>query len=246
MKSIILPPQNVAYTEHSTDSGSVEILGCYPGYGSTLGNAIRRVLLSSLEGAAATSIKIAGVQHEFSTIEHVREDVVQILLNMKRVRFQLFGEESVMVSLKARGEKVITAGDIKTTSDVKIANPDHVIATITDKKGQLDMDITVENGLGYVPVEQSDREEKEIGVIALDAIFTPVRRVNFSVENVRVGKRTDYEKVRLDIETDGTISPKDAFDRAVEILVEQFSSLVSKEEVAKEAVVEEKEKKSKK
>jgi len=245
MKSIILPPQNVEYTERDAASGSVEIIGCYPGYGSTLGNAIRRVLLSSLEGAAATSVNISGAQHEFSTIEHIREDVVQILLNLKRVRFESTSDEPVKVSLKAKGEKTVTAGDIDVSSDVRVANPDHVIANLTDKKATLDMEITVERGLGYVPVEQQEREEKEIGVIALDAIFTPVRRVNFTVDNVRVGKRTDYEKVRLDIETDGTISPRDAFDQSVAILVEQFSSLIAQEETVQKKG-EEKEEKPKK
>ncbi|QQS61412.1 MAG: DNA-directed RNA polymerase subunit alpha [Candidatus Moraniibacteriota bacterium] len=230
MKYAILPPQKVEYHEDDQFRGSVEIVGCYPGYGSTLGNALRRVLLSSLEGAAAVSIKISGVQHEFSTIEHVREDIIQILLNMKRVRFQVLGEESVKVSVKVKGEKVVTAGDIKVTSDIKVVNPDQVIATLTDKKAQFEMEIEVRKGLGYVPVEQQDRPEKEIGVIAIDAIFTPVKRVNFTVDNVRVGKRTDYERVRLDIETDGVMTPKEAFDRSVEILVEQFQSLISPKE----------------
>lgn len=227
MKYAILPPQKVEYREDSQYRGSIEITGCYPGYGSTLGNALRRVLLSSLEGAAAVSVKISGIQHEFSTIEHVREDVVAILLNMKRVRFQMYNDEPIKVSIKAKGEKVITAGDIKVTSDLKIVNPEQVIATLTDKKAVFEMEIEVRKGLGYVPVEHQERPDKEIGVIAIDAIFTPVKRVNFTVDNVRVGKRTDYERVRLDIETDGVVTPKEAFDRSVEILVEQFQSLIS-------------------
>jgi DNA-directed RNA polymerase subunit alpha len=230
----ILPPQKVEYHEEDASRGIVEVVGCYPGYGATLGNALRRVLLSSLEGAAATSIKIEGVQHEFSTLENIREDIVQVLLNLKRVRFQLEGEESVKVSLSAKGEKVITAGDIKTPTGVKVVNPEHILVTLTDKKAKFEAEIEVKRGLGYIPVEQQDRPEKEIGVIAVDAIFTPVRRVNFTVDNVRVGKRTDYERIRFEIETDGSISSKEAFERASQILVGQFSSFIEEKKVIEE------------
>jgi DNA-directed RNA polymerase subunit alpha len=183
------------------------------------------VLLSSLEGSAAVSVRIEGVQHEFSTLEYVREDIVQILLHIKQIRFQLDSDEPMKVFLKKKGECVVTAGDIETSTGIAVVNPDHIIAHLTDKKAKFEMEIEVQKGLGYVPVEQQEREEKMLGVIAIDAIFTPIKRVNFTVDNVRVGKRTDYEKIQLDIETDGTVSPKEAFDRAVHILVNQFQSL---------------------
>lgn len=230
----ILPPQKVEYHEEDASRGTVEVVGCYPGYGATLGNALRRVLLSSLEGAAATSIKIEGVQHEFSTLENIREDIVQVLLNLKRIRFQLEDEEFIKVSISAKGEGVVTAGDIKTPTGVHVVNPEHVLVTLTDKKSKFEAEIEIKRGLGYVPVEQQDRPEKEIGVIAVDAIFTPVKRVNFTVDNVRVGKRTDYERIRFDIETDGTITSKEAFEHASRILVEQFSSFVQSKETEEE------------
>lgn len=238
MEQKILPPKKVVSVETGTHAGTITIEGCHPGYGSTLGNSLRRVLLSSLPGAAITSVKIKGIQHEFSTIPGVLEDVVQIILNLKKVRFQVHGDEPVRVTLKVKGEKTVTAGDFKTSSDVEIVSADAPIATLTDKKAELEMEVEINRGIGYVPVEQQIREEKEVGVIAIDAIYTPVRRVNFLVQNMRVGKRTDYEKVVLDIETDGSISPKGAFDYAVAILVEQFSSLVNKEDVAGEDDIE--------
>lgn len=229
-QNTILPPAKVVYIEKNSFEGTIEIHGCYPGYGSTIGNSLRRVLLSSLEGAAVTSVKISGVQHEFSTLPGVLEDVVQIILNLKKVRFRMSSEEPVKATLKVKGEKEVTAESIKTSSSLEVINGDQLIATITDKKTVLEMEIEVRSGLGYIPVEQQERGEKEIGVIVIDAIYTPIKRVHFDVENMRVGKRTDYEKVTLGIETDGSISPKEAFDKSVSILVEQFSSLVGKEE----------------
>ncbi len=246
-------PESPKYTELAPNHGKFEILGCYPGYGTTLGNALRRVVLSSLAGAAARSVKIKGVSHEFSTIEGVMEDVVQIILNLKQVRFKLHGDEEgvVKVSLKSKGEGPVTASMIKTTSNVEIVNGDQVIATVTDKKTELEMEIEIDRGLGYVPVESRERDdEREIGVIAIDAIYTPVKRVNYEVENMRVGKRTDYDKITLEIVTDGSVTPEEAFEKSVSILVGQFSSLATKEgEVvapAEEATVEAPEKKAKK
>jgi len=229
-QNTILPPAKVTYLGKSSSEGVVEIHGCYPGYGSTIGNSLRRVLLSSLEGAAVTSVKITGVQHEFSTIPGVLEDVVQIILNLKKVRFRMNSDEPMKATLKVKGEKQVIAQDFKTPSNMEVINADQLIATITDKKTSLEMEIEVCSGLGYVPVEQQERGEKEIGVIAIDAIYTPIKRVYFDVENMRVGKRTDYEKVTLGIDTDGSISPKEAFDKSVAILVQQFSSLTGKEE----------------
>lgn len=235
----ITSPQKSEFTSLGENHGKFEILGCYPGYGTTLGNALRRVLLSSLEGAAAKSIKIKGVSHEFSTIPGVLEDVVQIILNLKQVRFKLHGDEAVKVTLKSKGEGVVTAGQIKTPSNVEIVTPNQVIATVTDKKTELEIEIEIDKGLGYVPVEQREREEREIGVIAIDAIYTPVKRVNYEIENMRVGKRTDYDKITLEIVTDGSISPVDAFEKGVRILVDQFSSLAEMENGKKEEVATE-------
>lgn len=235
MEQKILPPKKVVSVEETPSKGTVTIEGCYPGYASTIGNSLRRVLLSSLPGAAITSVKIKSVKHEFSTIPGVLEDVVQIILNLKKVRFHFEGEEPVRITLKAKGEKVITASDFKISSDVEIVNGDAVVATLTDKKAELEMEIEINRGIGYVPVEQQVREEKEVGAIAIDAIYTPVRRVNFTVQNMRVGKRTDYEKVILDIETDGSISPKGAFDYAVGILIEQIGFLAKGDKESTEA-----------
>lgn len=250
MQSIAIP-QKPKFTQVNEKTGKFEIEGCYPGYGTTLGNALRRVLLSSLEGAAITSVKIKGATHEFSTISGVLEDVIQIILNLKQVRFRLYREESIKVTIKAKGEKEIKAGMIKCSSEVEVVNPDAHIATITSPKGELEIELEVGRGIGYVPVEQQERGDKEIGVIAIDAIYTPIRRVNYSVENMRVGKKTDYEKITLEISTDGSIAPEEAFARAVAILVEQFSILSELEDIKKpsskeiklsekEAVLEEK------
>ena len=225
----ITSPQKPKVTVIDKNHSKFEILSCYPGYGTTLGNALRRVLLSSLDGAAAKSVKIKGVSHEFSTISGVMEDAVQIILNLKRVRFKLYGDESVKVVLKSKGGGVVTAASIKAPSSVEVVNPDQVIATVTDKKTVLEIEIEIDKGVGYVPVEVREREEqndREIGVIAIDAIYTPIKRVNYEIENMRVGKRTDYDKVTLEIVTDGSITPIEAFKKGVSILVSQFSSLV--------------------
>lgn len=218
-------PQKPKVTALGDNHGKFEILGCYPGYGATLGNAIRRVLLSSLSGSAARSVKIKGVSHEFTTIPGVMEDMVQILLNLKQIRFKVHGDETVKVTVKTKGEGEVKAGDIKAPSSVEVMNPDHHIATLTEKKAELEMEIEVGTGIGYVPVEAREREEREIGEIALDAIYTPVRRVNYEVENMRVGKRTDYDKVSIEVVTDGSVTPEEAFGRAIDILVGQFAAL---------------------
>lgn len=219
-------PHKPKYTAISESHGTFEINGCYPGYGPTLGNALRRVLLSSLEGSAIRSVKIEGVTHEFSTLPGVMEDVVQIILNLKKLRFRMQGDEPIKLMLHVKGEGVVTAKSFKTTSDIEVVNPEQLIATITDKKTELTMEIEVDKGVGYIPVEQQERELKEIGVIAIDAIYTPIRRVNYDVENMRVGKRTDFDKVTLEVVTDGSVSPEDAFTKATQILVEQYSALL--------------------
>jgi DNA-directed RNA polymerase subunit alpha len=230
---MIAIPQKPEYISLGENHGKFEILGCYPGYGTTLGNALRRVLLSSLEGAAIRSVKITGVTHEFTTIPGVMEDVVQILLHLKQIRFRLHGDEPVKIGLKVKGERVVTAKDFKVTSDVEIVDGDQVIATISDKKTELEMEIEIDRGVGYVSVEARDREEREIGVIAVDSIYSPVKRVNYEVENMRVGKRTDYDKITLEILTDGSIAPEEAFAKSVTILMDQFTALSESRELMK-------------
>ena len=221
-----------------------EIEGLDPGYGTTLGNAMRRVLFSSISGAAATSIKIKNVAHEFSTLPHIKEDIIEIALNVKQVRFKLQGDESQVVFLKASGKKNITAKDIKVSSQVEVVNKEIHIAELTNKAANLDMEIIIEKGLGYIPVEdrKGAREKLPIGTIALDAIFTPIRKVNFEVENMRVGERTDYNRLKIIIETDSTINPGEAFLKASNILLEQFSRLAEfgkKDAVKKEKIEKE-------
>ncbi len=220
---MITLPNKPKIIEEKGNKGIFQIDACYPGYGTTLGNALRRVLLSSLPGAAITSIKIKGIQHEFSTIPHVAEDVVQIILNFKQVRFKLHTEQSFKVMLKAKGEKEVKAGDIKTTSELEVVNKNTPIATLTDKKAELEIEIEVEPGLGYSPIEERKKGKIEIGKIAIDAIFSPVRKVTYSIENMRVGERTDYDRIRFNVETDGTIIPKEAFLKAAQILVDHYS-----------------------
>lgn len=225
---------------------TIEIENLYPGYGMTLGNALRRVLLSSLEGSAATLVKIKGASHEFSTIPHVAEDVVEILLNIKKLRFKLHSEEPQKVHIKVHGEKEVTAKNIEAPSQVEVVNTDAHIATLTDKKADFEAEITIERGFGYVPVENRRKEKLDIGTIALDAIFTPLRKVNYEVENMRVGERTDFDRLRFFIETDGIIDPEEAFMKAARTLVDQFQELTSTKEDAsahKETAAEKKEEK---
>jgi DNA-directed RNA polymerase subunit alpha len=221
----------------SQTEGVFEIEGLYTGYGLTIGNTLRRVLLSSLTGAAITQIKIKGVEHEFSTIEGVLEDVVEIMMNLKKVRFHFYAAEPQILNLKVKGERKVTAGDIKTDTQVEIVNPNAHIATLTGKNSEIDMELTVEKGAGYVPVEARKIEKLPVKTIALDAIFTPVVKVNFTIENMRVGERTDYNRLKLIVETDGSISPSSAFRKSCRILKDHFekiSEIEVKEEARKE------------
>lgn len=202
--------------------GVFEIEGLYAGYGLTLGNALRRVLLSSLPGAAITQVKIKGASHEFSTVEGVKEDMVEVALNLKKVRFRIHTDEPQVLTLKIKGEKVVTASDIETNSQVDLITSDVHIATLTAKDAELDMEITVEKGLGYLPVESRKSDKLPIGVIAIDALFSPVVKVNFVVENMRVGERADYNKLRLIVETDGSITPSSALRKSSNILQDHF------------------------
>lgn len=202
-----------------------EIEGCYPGYGITLGNALRRVLLSSLSGAAVTGVKITGVQHEFSNVPHAMENVLDIILNLKQLRFKLHSDQPVKLFLRAKGEKEVKAKDIEASSDIEIINKDAHILSLTDKKADVEMEIEVGPGLGYETVDVRKKEGLEIGKIAIDSIYNPVCKVNFEVENMRVGERTDFNRLKMDVETDGSISPSEAFEKASQILVDHFNIL---------------------
>jgi DNA-directed RNA polymerase subunit alpha len=195
------------------------------GYGVTLGNALRRVMLSSLDGAAVTSIQIRDIYQEFSTIPGVKEDVTQIVLNVKKLRLKSFASHPVQLRLTKSGAGAVTAGDIAESADVEIVNPDLVLMTLDTDDVTIEMDLTVERGVGYLGAERA--EALPIGVIAIDAIFTPVRKINYWVESMRVGQMTNYDKLTLEIETDGTISPEEALSRSAEILVNQFRPFVS-------------------
>ncbi|MEK7640953.1 MAG: DNA-directed RNA polymerase subunit alpha [Patescibacteria group bacterium] len=228
--------------------GVFEIEGLYAGYGLTLANALRRVLLSSLPGAAITQVKIKGVSHEFTTLEGVKEDMVEVALNMKKIRFRIHTDEPQVLTLRVKGEKVVTASDIETNAQVDLITPDAPIATLTSKSAELDIEITVEKGLGYVPVESRRSEKLPIGVIALDALFSPVSKVNFVIENMRVGERADYNRIRLIIETDGSLTPSSALRKASNILQDHFVKIsgVEVKEVEAAPAIEEGEKKAKK
>ncbi len=204
-----------------------EIESLYPGYGVTIGNSLRRVLLSSLPGAAVTKMKIKGnnnvIPHEFSTIPGVFEDVIQIMLNLKKLRFKVFSDEPQQAILKAKGEKDVTGKDFQMPSQLELMNKNEHIASLTDKKADLEIEIEVEKGIGYVPRESRKRGKLGIGEILIDAIYTPVRKVGYQVENMRVGERTDFDKLIMEVQTDGTISPQSAVSQAAQILLDHFS-----------------------
>ncbi|MEK7579092.1 MAG: DNA-directed RNA polymerase subunit alpha [Patescibacteria group bacterium] len=219
------------------NTGMYQIDGLYPGYGHTLGNSLRRIILSSLPGAAVTSVKIDGVSHEFSTIEGVKEDVINLLLNLKRVRFEMVTDEPQTVTLSAKGPKTVTAADLTVPGQVRILTPNAHIAEVTGKIN-LSIELTIEKGLGYVPKEMHHKDKVEIGAIALDAVFTPIRRVTYEVENMRVGDRTDFNRLKIAIETDGTLEPRQALERAITIMIEQLKAIVGFEEPVMEEAPE--------
>ncbi len=202
-----------------------EINSLYPGYGTTVGNSLRRVLLSSLGGAAVTKVRIENAHHEFSTLEGVMEDVITIILNLKELRFSMHSDDEQVAVLKVKGEKEVKGSDFKLPTQVELKNPDAHIATLTDKNAVLDMEVSIEKGMGYSSAEDRKEEKLEVGQIIIDSIFTPVKRVNFYVENMRVGKRTDFDRLFIEVETDRTISPEDAFLQAVSILSKHFERI---------------------
>ncbi len=222
---MVVLPTSLKILEKTDTRILFEIEPFFPGYGTTIGNALRRVLLSSIEGPAITKAKIKGISHEFSVIPGVKEDVLEITLNLKQVKLRLFGDEPQKIELKVNGEKEVKAGDIKVPSQVEIVNKDLHIATLTSPKASLEMEMEVRKGFGFELAEKLQEEESKVGTIYLDAIFTPIKKVAFSVENIRFEKRTDFNKLKMEIETDGTILPEEALKTALDILIQHFESI---------------------
>ncbi len=227
MLDIALP--RIQSTESSPDYASFDIEPLEAGYGMTLGNALRRVLLSSLPGSAVTSIKIEGVQHEFQDIPHVKEDVTDIVLNVKRIRLRSFSEHPVTMHLEVTGEREVTAADIQVPSTIEVVNPEQPICTLDGPDARLEMELVVETGKGYIPAES--KEDQPIGVIPVDAIYTPVQKVQYAVEHTRVGQMTNYDKIILQVWTDGTITPDEAMRQAAQVLVQHFQMIAEYEKV---------------
>jgi DNA-directed RNA polymerase subunit alpha len=238
MSNTIHTPGLVKVDDHSATSASFVIEPLHSGYGMTLGNSLRRVLLSSISGAAVTAFKIEGATHEFTSVAGVKEDVVDIMLNLKGVRFRVYGGETQTLRITKSGKGPVTAKNIETNADVEVVNPDHVIATIDDAKAKLVIDLTVEVGRGYRTIEEG-AAKKASDMIALDAIFSPVLRVRYKVENTRVGQATDLDRLLLTVDTDGSITPQDAFEEAAAILVNQYTALAGKTRVPVKEIMSE-------
>ncbi|MDP2651768.1 MAG: DNA-directed RNA polymerase subunit alpha [bacterium] len=230
MEYHITLPSKPRIVSEEDKQGVYEIDSLYPGYGHTLGNSLRRIILSSLPGATVTQVKIEGVPHEFATIEGVRETVMEILLNLKRVHFILHGDEPQTISLTAKGTTEVTAKNFNCPSQVEIMNPEQHIADLSGGKASLELEATIERGLGYVPREVLTSDKVDIGTIALDATFTPIRRVNYEVENMRVGDRTDFNRLRIFIETNGTIAPREALEKSIETMIHQLKAVIGFQE----------------
>ncbi len=238
--NIIFPSKPRVVSETAT-SGVYEIEGLYPGYGHTLGNSLRRIILSSLPGWSITSLKIEGVNHEFSSISGIKEDVVSIILNLKKIRWQVVGDDSQVVRFHFKGNKEATARDLEIPGQVEVINLDQYIVSLTDKNATLSGELVIEKGIGYIPSEVLKKDKVEIGAIMLDVAFTPIKKANYKVENMRVGNRTDFNKLILQIETDGTLSPREALEKSIYIMVEQLKAIVGfKEEVDDDQPVKEK------
>jgi len=225
MEQILLPTKIQFQKGDRPNLGVLTVEPCTPGYGTTLGNSLRRVLLASLSGAAVVAVKIRGVDHEFSTMPHIKEDVLDIILNLKMLRMKFYAQEPVKLQLNVSGENIVTAKDFEKNADIEIVNPDLVIAHLTDKQASLEMEITIASGRGYETTEVRNKEKMDLGVIAIDALYSPVRNVSYKVEPTRVGDKTDFDKLLLNIETDGTIDPMDACNNAVDILLDHFNLL---------------------
>lgn len=236
MENFLLPSKVEFEPGESKHTGKMVVTPCYHGYGTTLGNALRRVLLSSLPGSAVEYFKVKGVQHEFSTIDGVKEDVVEIMLNLKQLAVKVFSDEPVMLNLVKKGLGPVTAGDIEANSNVEIMNKDLVICNLTKNK-TLEMEITVGRGRGYKPVEEKNRQNYDLGTIVMDSVYTPVKDVGYHVEYTRVGDITNFEKLTLSVETNGTITPREAIDQSTKILMDHFNIVLNGAESAAEPVV---------
>lgn len=232
---IILPSKPRVVVEEG-NKGVFEIDGLYPGYGHTLGNSLRRIILSSIPGASVTSIKIDGVSHEFQTMDGIKEDVIVLILNLKKTRFKMITDEPQTVTLSIKGPKEVLAGDIKTGGQVEILNPDLHIAEVTGKIN-LNIEMRIEKGLGFIPKELFQKEKVDVGTIAVDAIFSPIRRVSYEVENMRVGDKTNHNRLRMAIETDGTLTPREALSRSIEMMINQLKAIVDFKEPEEEVKV---------
>lgn len=225
------------------NKGVYEISGLYAGYGHTLGNSLRRIILSSMPGSGITSVKIEGVPHEFSKISGIKEDVITILLNLKKVRFKMNTDESQTAKISVSGVRNVTAKDIEASSQLEVMNENEHIATLTAKESKLNIEFTIEKGLGYVSREELKKEKVSVGTIVLDAVFTPIKKVNYEVENMRVGNRTDYNKLRISVETDGSISPAEALEKSIEMMIHHLKAIIGfqeKEELKPEIKTEHK------
>ncbi len=225
MESLLLPTKTNFIKGERPNEGILTVEPCMQGYGTTIGNTLRRVLLSSLPGAAVTAVKIKGADHEFSTIPNIKEDVLEIILNLKTLRLQCHSEEPIKLVLSAKGEKTVTAKDFEKNADVEIVDPSVVIATLTDKNASLEMEITVAQGRGYRTTEERAKEKLDLGTIAIDAFYNPVVNVSYKVEATRLGEKTDYDKLVLSIETDGTVNPVEALQASVSILLDHLNLL---------------------
>ena len=221
----IIMPSKPRVVSEEDNKGIFEIDGLYPGYGHTLGNSLRRIILSSLPGASVTSIKIEGISHEFQTMDGIKEDVIVMILNLKKIRFKTLSDEPQIVTLSVKGPKEVTAKDVKTGGQVEILNGDIHIVEVTGKVN-LNIEMKVEKGLGFISKEILQKEKVDIGTIAVDGIFTPIRRVSYEVENMRVGDNTNYNRLRVLIETDGTLTPREAFHRSIEIMINQLKAVI--------------------
>ena len=235
----IIMPSKPRVVEENGNKGVFEIDGLYPGYGHTLGNSLRRIILSSLPGASVTSIKIDGVSHEFQTMDGIKEDVIVMILNLKKTRFKMISDEPQTVTLSIKGPKEILAGDIKTGGQVEILNPELHIAEVTGKVN-LNIEMKIEKGLGFIAKEVFQKEKEDVGTIAVDAIFTPIRRVAYEVENMRVGDKTNHNRLRISIETDGTLTPREALSRSIEIMINQLKAIVDFKEPEEEIKISKK------
>lgn len=230
----IVLPHKLKVVSEDGPQGSYEIEGLYPGYGHTLGNSLRRIILSSLPGVSITSVKIKGADHEFATLDGVREDVLTILLNLKKIRFSLAGEETSTITLSAKGKKMVTGADFDTVGGVEVMNPEQHIAEITATNGELSIELRLAKGIGFVSKEDFVKENLEVGQILVDAIFSPIRKVNYEVSNMRVGDRTDYNRLLINLETDGSMTAQEALESSLNIMIDQFRAILDLKELENE------------